>query len=535
MNYLSVYTDFPAAAQAKTILVNDLDISVSNGSHVWYSLHATKEASASATKPPSDRINNVEVIVVPSPSVDSIYTLTVTAKTLQVTQPYALVATSSLAPIKFVPQSKFRNVVKQDAGLSLKARAVIAGLISVAALLLFYALWFMGFMSFLNFDKWCKCLVGGKKKKKNVARTASRAGRSTWSGCCGNVSGSSQESVPAPESGPTSSPRLWSAIGRTMEQVLERTADVGIFRFGSEALKAKAASDSFEDECSESSKDNDGGEGQDVVGYSGGLEQAEGGGVDSSGQDWREISTTSTQPPRSPPPIPSPSRAMHRPTGQEQTPPRASPRASDKSHIHTVKETASRVAYPSTVVGVASGSPSVLLGDSLSWEPSPDSTHSRRTSPSSRNTSKRASTGMASTASVGFPSPLDVPSPRMFPSTVPREEMSMPSPIEPVPVKASRRRHSESGAAQSKHRVEQRRSAKTDDDVLEDKGQERDGRGGGGERPFDTMDGILPSASDNMAKSSRKKKSSSSRGGGEGHRRDRSSSSRPHKDMGEST
>jgi hypothetical protein len=462
---------------------------------VWYSLHATKEASAAATKPPSDRVNNVEMIVVSTPVVNSTYTLTVTAKSLQGSQPYSLVATAALAPIRFDAQDSARKRAPSDAGLSVRARAVIAGLISVAALLLFYALWFMGFMSFLNFDRWCMCLVGTKKKKKNVARAASMASH-PGAGCCGGCFGSftsNEESVAGPGVSPSSG-RLWVAVVGVAEQMLERSADVGLFRFGSSALQAKANSDSFSDALSDTDKGGD----DDVVGCSAGLEQAEAGGMDGSGQDWRELSATSTQPPLSPSrPLPLPETLSSR--QEQQTPPRPLRRATESSVTG-----APAVALSAAQSPVASASPRVLLGDSLTWEPSPQlaaASHRARPAAAAASASPRRPVG----GSGWVPSPGEAPSPAVV--TAHREPA--PSPIEPVQAKSSRRRrHSEGMAslpAPQQEHAPMEHARRRDRDRERDRDKDRRVRG-----DVERGDGVGRAVSDDSRRSGGTRRSASS-------------------------
>jgi hypothetical protein len=81
--------------------VNDLDITVSNETHIFYPY-----SYSSNSRQHRDRLNPVEVILIPIPSFNSTYQVTVTASRLTTQQSYALVITGNIYHPSTVKSSK---------------------------------------------------------------------------------------------------------------------------------------------------------------------------------------------------------------------------------------------------------------------------------------------------------------------------------------------------------------------------------------------------------------------------------------------
>jgi hypothetical protein len=83
-------------------LVNDLDLTVSNGTHVFYPYSPYTD-----THQQVDRLNNVELILLPTPLTNITYTITVTAYQLSTDQSYALVMTGDIARTVLMKRASF--------------------------------------------------------------------------------------------------------------------------------------------------------------------------------------------------------------------------------------------------------------------------------------------------------------------------------------------------------------------------------------------------------------------------------------------
>jgi len=166
-----VYTDYPAVAGTVKALVNDLDIVLTNGSHSWYSLQSAVNAAVSDI--PSDNTNNVEVIVLPQPYIHCNYTLTVHARSLSHTQPYALVMTSHITHLNYTLSDV--SLPSESTAINWIVRALIAGAISVMALTVFYVLWTMGVFRRLTCMRYAL-----KRKRKWGDRTQKQPSQSLY-------------------------------------------------------------------------------------------------------------------------------------------------------------------------------------------------------------------------------------------------------------------------------------------------------------------------------------------------------------------
>lgn len=83
-------------------LVNDLDLTVSNGTHNFYPY-----TPYTPTYQQIDRLNNVEVILIRNPLPNTTYTITVSAYQLSTEQSYALVMTGDLAATVLIKRASF--------------------------------------------------------------------------------------------------------------------------------------------------------------------------------------------------------------------------------------------------------------------------------------------------------------------------------------------------------------------------------------------------------------------------------------------
>ena len=90
-NYLSHFYLFAIGSVGATnALINDLDLQLSNSTHIFYPL-ITNDATKRF-----DRKNNLEFIILHYPERNSTYTVTVTPKTILKTQPYAIIITGEV-------------------------------------------------------------------------------------------------------------------------------------------------------------------------------------------------------------------------------------------------------------------------------------------------------------------------------------------------------------------------------------------------------------------------------------------------------
>ena len=437
--FLAAYTDIPPAVSANIVLVNNIDIILSNGSHVWHSMHANKDPQAAASRAPNDRLNNLEVIIVAAPILGSNYTLRVVATSLQAPQPYAIVATSSLVPVNYTFQS-IGSREKPDTGLTIVARAVIAAMISIAALLLFYALWFMGFLSFLNFDKWCAFVVGTKKKKKNITRTLSRATSRAGSDpasvcssgltCCESLL-SICKSRPADRDTPVDSNGVWASVMMLLEGE-EDVEEVNLRRLNRVELKEQDGVESLSGLSGSNFSFNEG-KGHDGIAQEG----------DNSEQEWEEVSFGIPTPERMSTPPPVRDEAMERlemvamPNG-----------SSGKKGTKRTPRSAAAAAVDTSVAVSNMSTPGVLLGD-IPWNATPQS--------------------MQMGKNMQSPGGERLQSPRLLVADQLKDGVELPSPIHPTRRVSRQRRGSEGSTVLS---AEQRRKVPVQGARWEKEGEE---------------------------------------------------------------
>lgn len=84
------YTDYFGSVGSTNALINDLDLQLSNSTHVFYPL-VTNDATRRF-----DRKNNLEFIILNYPKRNSTYTVTVTPRTISRTQPYSIIITGEI-------------------------------------------------------------------------------------------------------------------------------------------------------------------------------------------------------------------------------------------------------------------------------------------------------------------------------------------------------------------------------------------------------------------------------------------------------
>ena len=106
-----VWTDVPGSVGSSSVLVNDLDLSITDGSTTYDAVR------------PNDRTNNVEMVKLENPVAGGSYTVQVSCHSLSAVQPYALVLTGE--------NGKLDVPVEPGLDLGLSQRAIIA--ISVMA------------------------------------------------------------------------------------------------------------------------------------------------------------------------------------------------------------------------------------------------------------------------------------------------------------------------------------------------------------------------------------------------------------------
>jgi hypothetical protein len=85
---------YPAGGVKTNVLINDLDIELSNGTHAFYPIVTDTDGKY-------DRINNMEVIVLYNPMPNTTYTVTVTPHSVSVTQPYALIISGEVGEFAY--------------------------------------------------------------------------------------------------------------------------------------------------------------------------------------------------------------------------------------------------------------------------------------------------------------------------------------------------------------------------------------------------------------------------------------------------
>lgn len=100
---------------SNTILVNDLDITLSNATHTFRPLVTTDKAHT------VDRKNTIELIVLHFPKRNSNYTVTVSPYSVSHTQPYALVISGEVGEFEGV----LTATSSVNKGLSKNARTTI--------------------------------------------------------------------------------------------------------------------------------------------------------------------------------------------------------------------------------------------------------------------------------------------------------------------------------------------------------------------------------------------------------------------------
>lgn len=112
------YTDYYGTVGSTKILINDLDLSITNGTYTWYPL----VTNANEGNKKYDLKNNLEFIYLPLDEIESntSYTVTVTARTISRTQPYSIVISGEVS--EFIYDSSYSNI---DSGLSKTARILI--------------------------------------------------------------------------------------------------------------------------------------------------------------------------------------------------------------------------------------------------------------------------------------------------------------------------------------------------------------------------------------------------------------------------
>jgi hypothetical protein len=111
-------------------LINDLDIQLSNSTHTFYPI-ITNDGFDRA-----DRKNNLECIVLQYPKANGNYTVTVTARSISRTQPYALVITGQVG---HYPVSN--SQVVYNAGLTSLARLLVVIACGVTCCFVSFVFW----------------------------------------------------------------------------------------------------------------------------------------------------------------------------------------------------------------------------------------------------------------------------------------------------------------------------------------------------------------------------------------------------------
>jgi len=84
------YTDYPGATGSTIVTVNDLALSAGNETHTFETL-----------MPSQNDKNVVEMIIIENPTINSTYTVNVSADSLTIPQPYALVITGRVQEMTF--------------------------------------------------------------------------------------------------------------------------------------------------------------------------------------------------------------------------------------------------------------------------------------------------------------------------------------------------------------------------------------------------------------------------------------------------
>ena len=103
------------ALGTNNVLVNDLDLTISNETHTFHPL-VTTDTSGTV-----DRLNNIEFIMLNQPRRNTNYTVTVSAHSLSRTQPYALVMSGEVGEFEFVGNLGYET----KKGLSEQARTTM--------------------------------------------------------------------------------------------------------------------------------------------------------------------------------------------------------------------------------------------------------------------------------------------------------------------------------------------------------------------------------------------------------------------------
>lgn len=124
---------------SSTVLLNDLDVTLSDSTNVYY-----PEISNSNSN--FDRLNPVEIIRLSSPSRNTTYKVTISAHILVKTQPYALVISGNIGQHPFTPPER-------DYTMYILAGILMMGLITGCVLL-------------------CVCCM--TKKKKDATKVGAR-------------------------------------------------------------------------------------------------------------------------------------------------------------------------------------------------------------------------------------------------------------------------------------------------------------------------------------------------------------------------
>lgn len=129
-NAFLLLNNYIGAIGSNNVLVNDLDVTLSNSTHTFYPLVTTDEAQT------VDRKNTIEFIILHFPKRNSNYTVTVSPFSISRTQPYALIISGEVG--KFEVMSATYSVKK---GLSETAKTTMLSMAFLACCLTACVCW----------------------------------------------------------------------------------------------------------------------------------------------------------------------------------------------------------------------------------------------------------------------------------------------------------------------------------------------------------------------------------------------------------
>ncbi|CAE7515171.1 tagC [Symbiodinium microadriaticum] len=88
------YTDYYAVAGAANVMINDLDLMMTDGTDTYYPVITNLDGKY-------DRLNNVEAIILFNPPANTTFTVTVTGHSISTTQPYALIISGEVGQFPY--------------------------------------------------------------------------------------------------------------------------------------------------------------------------------------------------------------------------------------------------------------------------------------------------------------------------------------------------------------------------------------------------------------------------------------------------